>query len=150
MTDWRQMIRERAATLVRAARFVTTADFARERELMERKWYDYRFMSPVEATELFSEIFSKIYREKWREYFDKNESANKKGRISGNIIANRREFVSFWRARQFCDENGWLYDFYIREAMECIFEMAGESTHYRGPISLRRRITTAGPASSRP
>lgn len=46
---------------------ITTAQFRRadltsERDLHKRKWFDYRFMSPREATAIFRAEYEKVYR----------------------------------------------------------------------------------------
>src|SRR5215510_10391072 len=43
-----------------------TSDRALERQLDHTKWFDYRFMTPWKATELFQQSYQKIYQQKFQ------------------------------------------------------------------------------------
>ena len=50
-----------------------------EMDLYTTKWFDYRFMSPTEATDMFKSEYSKAYKIAWRTYEDRNEAEFKSG-----------------------------------------------------------------------
>jgi hypothetical protein len=89
---------------------------ARERELNCTKWFDYRFISPWEATELFVGAYQKEFRQLYSKNIDTEASEGKTGTRSRNWRSNPRELASFWNARQFVDELGLPYEFFIHYA----------------------------------
>src|SRR5690348_14877843 len=88
---------------------ISSADGLMERELMQTKWFDYRFMSPLDATELFVREYTEAYRNKWATNFDTVEAEKKIPIRGGAWRSNRSEFISCWRARQFVDCLGVPY-----------------------------------------
>jgi hypothetical protein len=108
------------------------ADVMREeRNLYTTKWFDYRFLSPSEATDLFTSEYSKAYKLGWSMYEDKGEAEFKSGlldiskfhRPSPKFTANlKRENTSLWRARQCADSLGMPYDFLIRETIHALMD----------------------------
>lgn len=91
---------------------------AEESYLYTTKWFDYRFMSPLVATELFASEYQKIYRRKWAATFDRDEAGKKQGLRKGGITAGGAELTSIWHARQIADGLGLPYDFFISRAMD--------------------------------
>lgn len=109
--------RQRVSDQIEVARRVLPSGLANERELMATKWFDYRFQTPLQSTQLFVETYQSIYRDKWGMNFDINEAPKKRG-IARDGLTNGREFTSFLIARQMADAQGVPYDFYIRHAMD--------------------------------
>ena len=99
---------------------ISAADGGRERLLMETKWFDYRFMSPIDATELFVKCYVSAYRRKWATNFASGEESKKLATRHGNWRSNQTEFTCFWRARQFADELGVPYDLFCDHALEVL------------------------------
>src|SRR4051812_30836313 len=93
-------------------------DAARERDLMEFKWFDYRFMTPFQATEAFATAYLAAYRRKWSTYLSTEEAANKKAFRAGDWRSDRSERTSCWKARQAADLLGMPYDFFCEQALE--------------------------------
>jgi hypothetical protein len=91
-------------------------DACRERHLHTSKWFDYRFMSPWEATEKFVKDYQAVFCEQWRKNMDRDEAALKRA-VAGSGLDDAREFTSFLRARQLADELGVPYRFFIDAAM---------------------------------
>ncbi|WP_020177429.1 hypothetical protein [Methylopila sp. M107] len=98
--------------------FVSAAELDFERELYRSKWFEYRFMSPEEATRLFTEAYVKIYRDIWRQEFDVTAASSKQAIAAGGLYHNHREFALMWGARQAADALGAPYEVHIRHAME--------------------------------
>jgi hypothetical protein len=100
-----------------AARF-RREDLVPERELHTRKWFDYRFMSPKEATNVFRAEYQKVYRRKYASNIDTEKSLNKYGVRAGIPETHKAEFTSFWRVRQSADLLGMPYDVFLEAAFE--------------------------------
>jgi hypothetical protein len=99
---------------------------ALEQKLMETKWFDYRFMSPLDATELFVESYKASYRRKWGVYFSTIEGSKKKATRIGGWRSSPTEFTSFWKARQFADQVGVPYEFFCDCALESLLRRGWE------------------------
>lgn len=112
------MMRNRIAGHLNVASKLVGKDLAKERDLYTTKWFDYRFMSPYAATEVFEREYQKIFRLKWAATFDREEAEKKRGLRSGGISAGGAELTSIWHARQMADEFGLPYDFFISRAMD--------------------------------
>jgi hypothetical protein len=100
-----------------------------ETELYTTKWFDYSFLTPTKATDLFKNEYSKAYKIAWCTYQDRNEAVFKSGllefprfhKLSGKDISNlKREYTSLWRARQSADLLGIPYDYIIRETIDAL------------------------------
>lgn len=93
---------------------------ALEREVAQTKWFDYRFLSPLDATGLFAQKYHEVFRWKWGIYFATIEGPKKQAIRKGNWQSSRREFTSFWNARQFADLLGVPYEFFCEHAIEVL------------------------------
>lgn len=111
-----------------AYRFVTDKrllDF--ELELFATKWFDYRELTPLQATRLYIEAFVQKYREHYRVNFDAIAgkyvtpiSIEKiwKGMREQNLSRrDKANFVGCWRGRQCADALGMPYDVYVDLAL---------------------------------
>lgn len=104
-------IKTRTADMFRAASNLRPEDWRIERELSIMKWFDYRFMSPLEATLEFVEDYRFVYRAIWKSNFDASTAER-------GWFADRREFLTFWNARVAADALGVRYRFFIFTTME--------------------------------
>lgn len=86
-----------------------------ERRLHQQKWFDYRFISPRGATERFYVLYQDVYRRKYGANFDTFEAVLKTG---VNKKGTRAGLTSFWRARQFADELGVMYEIFLEAAFQ--------------------------------
>jgi hypothetical protein len=102
------------------ARYISKEDGVFERGLMETKWFDYRFMSPLTATNEFVRNYVAAYRRKWGKSFSTEEASHKLAIRGGYWRSSQTEFISFWRARQFADELGVPYDQFCDHALEVL------------------------------
>jgi hypothetical protein len=110
--------KERIGGHLRIASKIAGERLAEERYLYTTKWFDYRFLSPLAATELFASEYQKIFRRTWEATFDREEAAKKQGLRKGGIYAGGGELTSIWRARQAADALGLPYEFFIAKAMD--------------------------------
>lgn len=107
------------------AQRISAAAGAEERKLMETKWFDYRFMSPMDATDLFAEIYKVAYQRKWCANFSTTEGSKKMAIRKGDWRSSPTEFTSFWKARQFADRVGVPYEFFCDQALEFLLRRGG-------------------------
>lgn len=82
-----------------------------EPECMRTRWFDYVRLHPLQATYWFAECYRRIYVE---------ISLKEKGlttRGGKDDFLQTREATSFWRLREFCDLNGFEYEWFLRQMM---------------------------------
>ena len=89
-----------------------------ERKLQNTKWFDYRFISPLEATEKFVQAYSSAYEYYYGVMFSSSRAGGKTGIRQRSWKSSSREFNSAWKARQFADELGVPYDQFAFPVME--------------------------------
>lgn len=121
-------------------------DLVDERALHRSKWFDYRFMSPREATHLFRTEFQKVYQRKYSANIDTEKSHNKFGVRRGPAEQDRTEFTSFWRARQFADQLGMSYDVFLEAAFEVLLRGSFERMPRINQIYGKHRVRVTGAA----
>lgn len=105
-----------------AFKLITNDRLALEKSLFASKWFDYRFMSPVEATIAFADELTEAGKEVYAANFDSNKAKFFKiNRISSgsSLVAsansvyatpkNKRLLAGYWRARQLADAIGMPY-----------------------------------------
>jgi hypothetical protein len=98
---------------------------ALEPELFRSKWFDYRMMTPVQATRLYIEAFSEIYRSYFATEINKKAAPFIKlvtaDKIMAGLEADDRKaksmFSSYSRGRQVADAIGMPYKHYIHITM---------------------------------
>lgn len=100
-----------------------------ESELFNKKWFDYRFLTPSQATIVFAKKYAKIVRHTQRTIFNPLElrvyfTDRFQGLISTGTIfeeaSTDREFKllrHLWRGRQIADTLGMPYEVFLNEAM---------------------------------
>jgi hypothetical protein len=91
--------------------------FELEERLLQSKWFDYRFLHPMEATLLFYEEYKKIHSEYVGRVFD-IDSAEYRCGIKGKSFGGSplRDQKCLHKARQAADEIGCTYSFLLRTA----------------------------------
>lgn len=118
-----------------------------DRDLFQSKWWDYRFMSPFEATMAFADAFGEAGRRIYAREFDYERaphvsmmgSAKLKLGLERNEERARRAFPAFWRARQVADVLGMPYPVYTFEILSSRMR-AWQRTHLPGPNHLYNEI----------
>ena len=93
---------------------------AKERGLQATKWFDYRFISPGKATEIFRDEFIGVYRSFYGAHVETSEAKNKSGCRTG--LWKRKDFLVFTRARQFADSLSVPYRHFLWTVFEYFHE----------------------------
>lgn len=99
-----------------------------ELDLFTAKWFDYRHLTPLQATKLYIEIYGEIYRRKYAQHFDELTAEAISTDTFDKLMVDldnpkkatktRVKFSSYWRGRQFADAIGIPYEVYIDLAIE--------------------------------
>lgn len=93
--------------------------WANESKLVQKKWWDYRGLHPVEATYLFAYAYIKQFALRNRHRVDISRAPFIKP-LKGKdpLLDNPKQLTGLIKARQFADEFGMPYDFHIRHALK--------------------------------
>lgn len=92
-----------------------------ERWLMTTKWFDYRFLDPVQATYLFAHHYREVYRRKYADHIDTQRAPYVNGLKAQDPFEGQGknpEGVGLWKARQMADGLTMPYDLFVDIAME--------------------------------
>lgn len=88
-----------------------------DRELFRVKWFDYRFLNPVQATYLYAHEFEKAYRYAYRRHKDATAADHIRVFKVEDIFQGSRHILSgLWRGRQVADAMGMPYAVYLNLA----------------------------------
>lgn len=98
-----------------------------DKALFTSKWFDYRFMTPFEATMEYMRAFETIGRRIYRRELDLNRSQHiqfltperlKRILEEGKMTtALKSKLTGFWRGRQVADALGMPYEDYLEQAI---------------------------------
>lgn len=86
-----------------------------EAELRTTRWFDYRFMTPAQATYLFAAEYRKAYIDAFARTRDIRKAEEIRP-FSPDDIFDSKELNAMWQARQAADAIGCKYDFFLRFA----------------------------------
>lgn len=97
-----------------------------EHDLFTTKWFDYRQLTPLQATRHYIDAFGDIYRRYYAINFDRRVAQFITPISVDNIWAglekqnakSRRAFIGCWRGRQCADAIGMPYEVYIDIALK--------------------------------
>jgi hypothetical protein len=112
----RKVVRDNRLTALK----ISKKKAAHERDLDQTKWFDYRFMTPMEATEKFANAYQEEFKDRYAKNIDTEEAEGRTGTRGRDWKSNSREFNSFWSARQFADELGVPYGHFVHYAMRLL------------------------------
>jgi len=95
-------------------------------DLFTSKWFDYRHLTPLDATLAYIDAYGPIYRRVFAREIDKERADNlnliDSEKAKKALIANdskfKRNLAGFWRGRQVADALGMPYDTYISLAID--------------------------------
>jgi len=99
---------------------VSRKELGLERQLHQSKWFDYRFISPMEATSQFRDEYIKMHQRYYAHNISTEGSEKRIGVRVGPAFQTRTELTSFWRARQKADLYGFPYNVFIELAFETL------------------------------
>lgn len=109
---------QRLDDTIEVMRLVMPDVLEREREVAHKKWFAYRFMSPLAATKHFAELYSKGFKAYIRFNRDRDEAELSQG-LGQNIFHKPgRSLTELWHARQRADELGLPYELLIEFGFE--------------------------------
>lgn len=101
-----------------ALRFIPIKLLAEEAELNQTKFWDYRFMHPTQATQLYAQSYAAALKRAVSRRTDLWMGLNMKGLKKACIFElDARSITGFWKGRQMADRIGCPYDFYCEHAM---------------------------------
>lgn len=101
-----------------AVQFVPLNLLQEEADLFQTKFWDYRFLHPTQATQLFAHSYAQAKKHAVERRTDIWVGRNMKG-IKAECIFElpQRTITGFWKGRQMADRLGIPYDFYCEYAM---------------------------------
>ena len=105
--------KHRLESLVQAACWFPTELLAYECDLVSTKWFDYRFMSPLQATKHFARIYSETFQRFFARDLDRDQARNVIGSNPAKFSNDAKERTQLWMARVRADEVGMRYEEYI-------------------------------------
>jgi hypothetical protein len=136
-----------------AVRFTDKKLQALEPELFRSKWFDYRMLTPIQATRLYIEAFSAVYRSYFAVEINRKAAPFLKlitvDRVMEGLNAEDRKFKSMFsaynRGRQVADAIGMPYQQYIHIAMGFRLRFWQQSSlpkphHLYGAIDVEKTI----------
>lgn len=124
MSFYSNTLAQRLDDTIEVMRLVMPDVLEREREVAHKKWFAYRFMSPLAATKHFAELYSKGFKAYIRFNRDRDEAELRQG-LGQNIFHKPgRSLTELWHARQRADELGLPYELLIEFGFE--FARKGE------------------------
>lgn len=88
-----------------------------EDELLGRKWFDYRFMHPVQATYVYAHAYNQVYPRVYRRTI-----CHRRARFIRplwlDVFRDKNSLQGIWGGRQCADELCMPYTLYIQMAMD--------------------------------
>lgn len=118
MSFYSNTLAQRLDDTIEVMRLVMPDVLEREREVAHKKWFAYRFMSPLAATKHFAELYSKGFKAYIRFNRDRDEAELRQG-LGQNIFHKPgRSLTELWHARQRADELGLPYELLIEFGFE--------------------------------
>lgn len=116
-----------------------------ESALMDKKWFDYRLMHPMQATYYLVHLYRGAYKDFVRRSMN-FEAAPYSQAIKERDFVLAREKLSFWRLRRTIDQLGMRYDFFLRFAMSYLHKMIANGKVYPPRPSMLMKEELLGEA----
>lgn len=117
------------------ARHIPLSLMKGESELFGTKHWDYRFMHPAKATQLFAQHYAIAKKRALQRRVDVYIGHNHRPLKAASVFDLAKSHVTgFWKARRQADQLGIPYDFYCEQAMQ--FADVARWQNLPGPIQL--------------
>ncbi|MBD9497305.1 hypothetical protein [Ensifer sp. ENS01] len=101
-----------------AMRLIMPDVLERERDVASKKWFAYRFMTPLAATKHFASLYGKGFKAYIRFNRDRDEAELREGLGARIFDSANRSLTELWHARQRADELGLPYELLIEFGFE--------------------------------
>jgi len=128
---------ERLEQLVTMRTIMPTKPLRLEAELMRSKWFNYRFLSPLKATELFRAAYTKALKSYLHRSIDRDLATRAAGVQQCTPEQRQGWFTQLWQARQFADEWPVPYEIFLGFC----FEFAGNRKRSWSPLPGQLKFT---------
>lgn len=101
-----------------------------ETDLFATKWFDYRHITPLQATRLYIQAYEDVYRRHYAQNIDKNVAKHVRVMTIEDVFNGlqapqsstykkaKLHFTSYWHGRQMADLLGIPYEIYLDLAFE--------------------------------
>lgn len=109
----RSSTKHRSDSLIKAACWFPHALLANECELYSTKWFDYRFLSPLDATLDFARSYRNVFQRIFARDIDRDHARSVIGANPAMFQINATERTQMWMARARADQVGMRYEDYI-------------------------------------
>jgi hypothetical protein len=129
MSNIRKKFEDVLNAMVRSRELIPAKHLIQEIELTPIKWPAYRFMSPLKATETFSNAYNEAFRDYIRRNYDIDEAKNTRAGKKLDWSSNNKHLTQMWVARQHADLLGMPYDLYL----EFVFDFASRRERKKPP-----------------
>ncbi|UVK54903.1 hypothetical protein DBIPINDM_001379 [Mesorhizobium sp. AR02] len=118
MPENKEKAQKRFNDLIVARTLIHPDYLGKEAKLMTTKWFNYRFLSPLEATMLFGDMYVRALRGYVRQHIERDLAQKVRGIKSGIPKQRARWFTQLWAARQRADEFPIPYDLQLAFAFD--------------------------------
>lgn len=89
-----------------------------ETELFRKKWFDYRFLHPIQATYYFAHCYEQAHRIAYSRHISRDRAEFIKVLKKPDLFENEPRFINgVFAARQYADAIGAPYDFFIEASI---------------------------------
>lgn len=137
MSDLKEKMLGRFGEIIELHTAIPNKDLRYERFLMMSKWYQYRFMSPHDATRLFAQVYETQFTQLLKDT-DKMPHGRATAGVNWRLFNEKAsEYVQLWHARQSADEVGIPYERYIEFSLGFAMRRSKRLEYYPRPNQLR-------------
>lgn len=113
MSKFHEKLSDRRIDIIKAHKLIMPDVLAKERDVAQRKFYEYRFMSPLAATQHFAQLYSQKAKAFARMNQDIETAEKVRGMGYGLFSEPSASLTEFWNARIKADSMGVPYGLLI-------------------------------------
>jgi hypothetical protein len=108
------LLKERAKGMIASPAPIAKARIGFERSVSRSKWFDYSWLSPLEATALFAQACLRAHEANWCLRWQSEEGLSEGSVLLAGVKCSPRDFTDLWSARRRADSMGIPYDFFMK------------------------------------